>query len=275
VNGARITVDYTFKDHDFCDHSILRLESPTYDRPIVQLGETEHFVAFLKPPSIPVHATGGYCYNSLVKRINDRLHPVHRLDRVTSGIIVMAKTKESAQQFSTMLTENKIHKTYLARVRGVFPEGDVRCDRPIQESRKGRSFRECRDDGKESLTLFKRTATNGVESIVECHPVTGRTHQIRVHLSALGFPITNDGMYGGVSPELSQEENDAIREAEERGLWPPDTAMGKDDPFLVFYIYLHSFHYQSDEFDFWAPMPEWAALEEVTPKETGTGCEVA
>jgi tRNA pseudouridine synthase 9 len=260
VNGAPIVVDYAVQEHDQVEHSVLRLESPVYNVPVVRIGETPNFVAFLKPASVPVHATGGFHHNSLVKQVNGQFHPVHRLDRVTSGIIVMAKTKVAATHFSEMLSVGRIHKTYVARVAGEFPEGDVKCDAPIKEGVRDRTVRECGEGGKESLTEFRRLATNGRESIVDCHPITGRTHQIRVHLAHLGFPIANDQMYGGAKAELTQDEQAAISEAERRKLWPPDTVIDKDEPFLVFQIYLHSIRYQSDEFDFHAPMPEWANL---------------
>lgn len=277
VNDETIPVDYEIQEHDKIKHTITRTESPVYNRPILKIGETDDYLAFLKPASIPVHATGGYLYNAMVKQIGRRYHPVHRLDRVTSGIIVMAKNKEAAQNFGQMLQDGKISKTYLARVRGVFPEGEIRCDAPIREKEKTREIRECGEGGKESLTLFKRVSTNGTESIVECHPITGRTHQIRVHLAHLGYPISNDPLYGGEKIGLSEEEEKAIAMAEKQGLWPPDTIIGKDDAFNVFQIYLHSFHYQSSVFDFNAPLPEWADLDNYPPKKKSwpfSGCNV-
>ena len=196
----------------------------------------------------------------LVKRLSHRYYPVHRLDRVTSGIIVMAKSEDAARKFSEALEGHKIEKTYVARVIGEFPKGETKVNQPIKEGVHDRSIRECGQGGKESLTVFERIATNGVESIVKCHPITGRTHQIRVHLAYLGHPISNDSMYGGTFTGLTMDERKALNEAEKRGLWPPDTAMEKDDRTIIFGIYLQSIHYKSDEFDFNAPMPEWADL---------------
>lgn len=262
VNGHPITVDYIIKEHDFITHSIIRTESPVYNEKIEKLGETTNYIAFLKPSSVPVHATGGYFYNSMVKRLDARYYPVHRLDKVTSGIIVMAKTEDSARTFGKYLESHQIEKTYIARVMGEFPDGEIRVDAPILENPKDRTVRVCGPGGKESLTIFKRISTNGRESIVECHPITGRTHQIRVHLAHLNHPISNDPMYGGKYIGFTKAEKEALKEAHRLKLWPPDTILSKDDDkHLVFGIFLRSVHYKSDEFDFKAPMPDWIDLD--------------
>lgn len=261
VNGHSVDTDYRIREHDVIEHTIIRIESPVYAAPVPQLGECGDFVAFLKPSSVPVHATGGYFYNTLLRMIGVRLYPLHRLDRVTSGIIVMAKTDSAAKAFTGMLREKSVKKAYYARVLGEFPDGVVRVDQPILEAKRDRALRECGAGGKESLTVFKRVATNGRESIVKCMPITGRTHQIRVHLSYLGHPISNDFYYGGNRPKLTEEEEKALKEAEKRGLWPPNTLIEGDDPALLFKIYLHSYHYKTDMFDFRAPKPDWFELE--------------
>lgn len=260
VNGQPISVDYVIQPQDKIEHSIIRRESPVYNKKIEKLGEAGDFVAFLKPASFPIHATGGYFYNSMVKCLDDRYFPVHRLDRVTAGIIVMAKTRDAATRFGEYLENHTIEKTYLARVVGEFPEGEITVNAPIRDSPKDRAFKEVGEGGKDSVTVFKRISTNKKESIVECHPITGRTHQIRVHLKHLGHPISNDSVYGGKNIGLTKEEKNALEEATKQGLWPPDTALDKDERNVVFGIYLQSIHYKSDEFDFKAPDPEWVDL---------------
>ncbi|KAH0794145.1 pseudouridine synthase [Histomonas meleagridis] len=266
VNKHHITIDYIIQNRDFIEHTILRRESPIYNLPIEKLGETADYVAYHKPSSLPVYSTGGYYYNSLINMVDPQYHPVHRLDKVTSGIVVFAKSETSARHFGQMLLSKKIHKTYIARVIGSFPAGETKVYAPIRESSVNRSLRECGEGGKESLTLFKLISTNGSESIVECHPITGRTHQIRVHLSYLGYPISNDVKYGGKEPVLSSDEKKALEEAKKRGLWPPDTTFEDENPAVSFGIYLHSCHYQSDEFDFKAPLPKWTELPEKKSK---------
>ena len=261
VNGKKISPDYVIKEHDSIKHTAPRYESPTYNVPIEKLGETDDFIAVFKPSSLPIHATGGYFFNSLVKQIGARYFPVHRLDRVTSGIIVMAKTEESAKKFMKLLNDDRIKKTYVARVLGKFPEGETIVDVPIKESKDSRAKRTCGEGGKESKTIFKLLQTNGKESIVECHPITGRTHQIRVHLAHLGFPISNDSFYGGTEARITKEEENALNEAKEKGLLASEIESEWKNKEIAFQIYLCSIHYESDLFDFKAPMPKWASLE--------------
>lgn len=275
VNGKRIFTDYRIKEHDIIDHSIIRRECPVYNKPIIKLGETTDYVAFLKPASVPIHATGGYFYQALVKRVGERYFPVHRLDRVTGGIIVMGKSEDAARKFAKLLEGHTIRKTYVARVQGQFPPENIIVNEPIKESA-DRSRREISPDGKPSETHFKLLWTDGEQSVVECHPITGRTHQIRVHLAFLGYPIANDELYGGKFTEMTKQEQKALNEATRRGLYPPDTVIDHDDPDMIFQIYLHSIKYESDEFCFEAPLPEWAVDPSSQKKSDffSTYCEV-
>ena len=261
VNNKKINIDYIIQEHDLIEHTSLRIESPIYNLPIEKIGETNDFVAFFKPSSIPIHAIGGYFYNSMVKQIDKRYFPVHRLDRVTSGIVILAKNKESARKFTFLLNNNQIKKTYIARVKGIFPENEIIVDKPIIESNEERTKRDCIDEGgKESKTLFKRINTNGIESIVECHPITGRTHQIRVHLSHIGFPISNDFTYGGNSNILNNEELESLNIAKEKGILPNEIIEQQKSNILYFKIWLCSIKYESNEFCFELNYPDWAIL---------------
>lgn len=261
VNGKQISLDYVIQQHDKILHTAPRIESPTYNVDPHVIGETDEYIAIYKPPSLPIHATGGYFYNSLIKQIGTHYFPVHRLDRVTSGIIVMAKSMQAAKKFTEMLDANKIHKTYVARVLGQFPTEKKIVDLPILESKDSRAKMQCGEGGKESKTEFELIKTNGKESIVRCHPITGRTHQIRVHLAAIGFPISNDTFYGGTELSITQEENQALTEAKSRGLLAEEIEAEWLNHEISFQIYLRSVHYQCDLFDFQIDMPEWAKLD--------------
>ncbi|EAY02204.1 ribosomal large subunit pseudouridine synthases, putative [Trichomonas vaginalis G3] len=267
VNGRKIPVDYRIGPLDSIKHICTRIEAPVFNKPLLKLGETDNYVAYLKPASVTVNTVGGYFYNSMVKRLPPHLHVVHRLDRVTSGIIVFAKNKAAATNFNQYLVGEKVSKTYIARVIGRFPKGEIICDQPL-----GTDFNLHRTvvtpTGKPSKTIFKLLKTNGKESIVEAHPITGRTHQIRCHLQYLGYPITNDEMYGGKREVYTKEMKDALKKAEKLGLWPCDYCQDKTNPRVEFQVYLHSCHYQTPEFDFHAPMPDWEDLDKFGLKES-------
>ena len=262
VNNEKIGIGYVVKQHDIISQLVLRTESPVYNIPIKIIGETEDFIAVFKPHSIPIHAAGGYIYNSLMKQLDKHYFPVHRLDRVTAGIIVMSKSEKAAKTFAEMIKQNKISKTYVARVVGSFPEKELVVDVPIIETKETRARRETGTGGKESKTIFKLLKTNGIESLVECKPITGRTHQIRAHLSHIGFPISNDEMYGGPFSGLTIEEEESLRKAKEMGCLAKEVEKEWNEHQLTFGIFLCSVHYQADGlFDFSIPLPDWSDLE--------------
>jgi len=260
VNGKKVGIDYVIQEHDFIENTSIRKESPIFNVPVKRIGETDDFIAFFKPSSMPVHATGGYFYNSMVKQVEKRYFPVHRLDKVTSGIVIMAKNKEAAHRFRLQMIEEKIHKTYVARVKGVFPSEEVIVDKSIQDSSEYRAKRETGEDGKESKTIFKLIKTNGNESIVECHPLTGRTHQIRVHLAHIGFPISNDSTYNGNPISLNHDIVSSINIALERGLIANDVEEQFKTNQYAFEIWLCSIKYECDEFCFEVDLPEWTKI---------------
>jgi tRNA pseudouridine synthase 9 len=142
--------------------------------------------------------------------------PCNRLDRLTSGIMFIGKHPKAADKLSLQISGRTVRKEYIARVKGEFPDGEVVCDMPILAISPKLGLNRVRANGKAAKTVFKKleyyppTNTNPTEneatdnvlssrregySIVRCLPVTGRTHQLRVHLQFLGHPIGNDPIY--------------------------------------------------------------------------------
>ena len=313
VNNKKVDAHYKFRNSDCMLHSKHRHEPPIKGK-IEFVGEDENVVAVSKPPSMPMHPGGAYRHNTLTNILRHEpiipdqptLHLIHRLDKVTSGLVILAKNKDVASALSKEIRENETKKTYLARVKGKFPfrldhlkvieehvvatliaakndndndddeqdHADLLDVLPIKRSftvdgsgpnqnkmmrsvgssstsqeiinyasknndslgpvtreipsadyvgqaegvgycidKEGYlvllcpvgviSYRDaihaCTSDGKQAATKFKAIGycAQSDTTLLECQPITGRTHQIRLHVQFLGNPIANDPCYGG------------------------------------------------------------------------------
>lgn len=183
--------------------------------------EDEEVLVVNKPSGIPIHPVQNYYYNSFVKILEFerwgnqlmgreiKLNPCHRLDKLTSGVCIFAKTKEAARRIQLDIQNREVEKVYIARVKGKFAKGEVECndDIIVLDTKKGKQDGVMRKTAK---TIFNLISYNPDlnESIVMCLPKTGRTHQIRIHLRNLKHPITNDPLYGeGMLMSLSEDYN--------------------------------------------------------------------
>lgn len=166
--------------------------------------ENENLVVFNKPCGMPVHPSikhqgdtlGNYfafLYPDLCFR------PVNRLDRDTSGLCLVAKNAHSANRL-----QGNAHKTYYAVVEGDTPEyGTI--DAPIARERESIILRCVREDGQSAVTHYKKLKYANDFSLEEIRLETGRTHQIRVHFSHIGFPLAGDDMYGGKRENIARQ----------------------------------------------------------------------
>lgn len=200
------------------------------------LFEDEHLFVIDKPSNLPVHPSGRYFFNTLLTHLRTQggraplregqdYYLAHRLDKETSGILVLAKTKAACTHLTQQFFERTTAKRYLAIVRGCPPESFT-VDRALRRAKN--SIIELRmevtdeADGQASLTEFKRRSLHGDFAVVECFPKTGRQHQIRVHLEAAGFPIVGDKLYGMPESEAISyyERKHLSAEAQARLLLP-------------------------------------------------------
>ncbi|GCE97209.1 DRAP deaminase [Zygosaccharomyces mellis] len=206
LNDKPANLESIIRNGDCIKHKIHRHEPPVTSRPIKVVYEDENILVIDKPSGIPVHPTGRYRFNTITKILEKKLgrtvHPCNRLDRLTSGLMFMAKTPKGADDMADQLKAREVSKEYIARVAGEFPVGEVIIENPLRslEPKLGLNV-VCgmSDEGaKHAKTVFHRISFDGETSIVKCKPLTGRTHQIRVHLQYLGHPIANDPIYSNL-----------------------------------------------------------------------------
>ncbi|TVY29625.1 Uncharacterized protein LHYA1_G001026 [Lachnellula hyalina] len=228
VNGKPVpTPNQIVKNGDVISHTLHRHEPPVTALPISVLHEDDDMIVINKPSGVPVHPAGRYNFNSVVEIMRaERGHswnplPCNRLDRLTSGVMFIGKNPKAAEKLSMQIQKRTVRKEYIARVRGEFPDKEVVCDMPILQISPKLGLNRVRANGKAARTVFKKlayyppaakpvaeaTTSDGAVheaapmpadegyTIVRCLPVTGRTHQLRVHLQYLGHPIANDPIY--------------------------------------------------------------------------------
>lgn len=163
--------------------------------------EDDNLILINKPPSVPVHPTKIHQENTLANFLRYRslekgedftFRAVNRLDKDTSGLVLVAKDRHSAG----VLQRQEIFKSYLAVCRGIAPKSGT-IDKPIKKAENSQMLRIVSEDGNRAVTHFERIGDDGRSSLLRLWLETGRTHQIRCHMSSLGYPLEGDDLYGG------------------------------------------------------------------------------
>ncbi|MCZ6806348.1 MAG: RluA family pseudouridine synthase [Deltaproteobacteria bacterium] len=207
------------------------LVRPPFEEPHVPLFfdvlyEDDAILAVDKPSGLPVHPSATYHKNTLTFLLrerfgNDAPQIAHRLDRETSGLLLCGRTPEAERALKNAFESRRVSKRYLAIVRGVIPDDEGRIELPIDQAKEGlRILMEVTPPGEgyPSVTRFRVVARSDQATLVALAPESGRQHQLRVHLSALGFPILGDKLYGpeGVQPFLDYIETGMTDELRQR-----------------------------------------------------------
>ncbi len=185
-------------------HGALPEVDAAFARSLV-IAEDEHLLVFNKPAGLAVQGGSGIAQSledllaAFAKSNGKRPRLVHRLDRDTSGVIVAARTKPSAAFFSEAFAGRAAHKTYLAIVCGAPGPREGEINLALKKaSRRGLDIMEVAADGQSALTRYRTLAAAPTAALVELEPETGRMHQLRAHVAAIGRPIAGDGKYGGL-----------------------------------------------------------------------------
>ena len=221
LNGERVTVRKTVKtgdilELDYTDDITMaeKSEIVPIEMPLDILYEDKDIIVLNKPPFMPTHPSHNHRYDTLANALrfyfDSKDHPfifraVNRLDNATSGIVLIAKNRLSAQILSKSIQNKQIAKSYLAILNGTpdAPDGDI-CA-PIKREQDSIIKRIDADDGSYSLTKYRTLATCDMFSLVEASPITGRTHQLRVHFAHIGHPICGDTLYGFPSHFINRQ----------------------------------------------------------------------
>lgn len=177
--------------------------------PLTILYEDEACLAVDKPSGLVTHPAKGHWDDTLVNVLSgknvplssgtgpDRPGLLHRLDKETSGVLLLAKTDRAQAELARQFKERLVRKIYLALIWGTLAGESVEVDAPIARDARDRKRMAVRQDGRPAKTGFKVLDVLPHVSLVEARPLTGRTHQVRVHLAHLRHPVVGDHVYGG------------------------------------------------------------------------------
>ena len=211
VNGGRVRADYRLAAGDEIRIPPVRLREEGAPPPAGRaaavldqvLFEDKRLLVLNKPTGVAVHGGSGISHGviELLRAARPDLRDlslVHRLDRETSGCLVLAKKRSALRALHEKFREGIVEKNYLALVLGDWQLGEQLIDKPLLVTHRKGGERHVivSHEGKPAQTRVRLSRTYGTFSLVQCSPLTGRTHQIRVHLQSVGFPIAGDDRYG-------------------------------------------------------------------------------
>ncbi len=218
VNGTRVTVRYVLRNGDLLSLATEDRESAPIspqDLPITVLYEDADLVIPSKPANMPTHPSHDHYHDTVANALafryqNEKIpfvfRPINRLDRNTSGLLLIARNRHTAGVLSEAMRNGKIQKTYLAVLDGEMTQTEGVIDACLHRTQQSIILREVcppdAPDADEARTEYTVLATGKGHTLVKAHPITGRTHQLRVHFASIGHPITGDDLYGTSSEKI-------------------------------------------------------------------------
>lgn len=269
INGKPADPEHALRDGDELVHVVTRVEPDVPDADIPVLYADENLVVVAKPAGVPVHHAGRFRRNTLVEILRAEhpelqleaasrrggLHVVHRLDRHVSGTLLLPRNARAASVLNSAIRANALRKVYLARVAGRLAGGEAAAprlvDAPIRVvSSDGETVADLHADGKPAATRVRSLGYDAPSdtSLALCEPVTGRMHQVRLHLHHLGHPIANDTLYAPSSRRSTT-------------VHAPDARTEANGQSVADHVWLHAWSYSCDvdglAFSACAPPPDW------------------
>ena len=218
VNGKNAKVSYKIQENDKISVEIpepKQIELKAQNIPIEIIYEDRDIIVVNKPKGMVVHPANGNPDGTLVNAImaickdslsgiGGEIRPgiVHRIDKDTSGLLIVAKNDNAHVKMSEQIKNHEVKKTYIALVRGVFKENEATIDMPIGRSTSDRKKMAVNKNGKNAITHIKVLKRFDKYTLLKVNIETGRTHQIRVHLSHIGYPIVGDYTYSNGKNEF-------------------------------------------------------------------------
>ena len=228
LNGKHVTVRAILKTGDVLK---IALDDANDERrenilpvalPIDIVYEDDYIIVLNKPYNMPTHPTHGHYEDTLANAVTYYMHQkgvhdfifraVNRLDRDTSGLVIVAKSQLSCAKLSALLQKGMVEKKYFALLDGVLLKGEGKIDCPIRRMGESIIKRQCceKGQGDEALTIYRVLKNYNSYTFVCASPITGRTHQLRVHFESIGHPIVGDTLYGSASEMIKRQALHAV-----------------------------------------------------------------
>lgn len=221
VNGKKQKSSYKVQNNDEIQISkpeAKEINLKAQDIPVEIIYEDKDIIVVNKPKGMVVHPAVGNTEGTLVNAIMNickdslsgiggEIRPgiVHRLDKDTSGLLIIAKNDEAHVKMSNEIKNREVKKIYIALVRGIVKENEATIDMPIGRSTKDRKKMAVTKNGKQAITHFKVLKRYSKYTLLEIKIETGRTHQIRVHMAEIGYPVVGDAVYSNGKNEFGIE----------------------------------------------------------------------